>query len=148
MVQSEEQQNVELIALSNQILDLTKRIHELTLEHARAAAVGPLSLPSERMSPGRTRDRSRRGCGQPPIEEGIMSITPDPATRLLDLPSNRIRAGSAQETNEIDTDGRPHEEATAETFLSTARGRVRTGPREDGLRRAGSRERPGEPSPS
>jgi uncharacterized membrane protein len=36
MVQSEERQNVELIALSNQILDLTKRIHELTLAHARA----------------------------------------------------------------------------------------------------------------
>jgi uncharacterized membrane protein len=36
MVQSEEQQNVELIALSNQILDLSKAIHELTL----AAAAG------------------------------------------------------------------------------------------------------------
>ena len=36
MVQSEERQNVELIALSNRILDLTKRIHELTLAHARA----------------------------------------------------------------------------------------------------------------
>jgi uncharacterized membrane protein len=31
MVQSEEQQNVELIGLSNQILDLTKAIHQLTL---------------------------------------------------------------------------------------------------------------------
>jgi Protein of unknown function (DUF1003) len=38
MVQSEEQQNVELIGLSNQILDLTKAIHELTLAHT--AAVG------------------------------------------------------------------------------------------------------------
>jgi uncharacterized membrane protein len=36
MVQSEEQQNVELIGLSNQILDLTKAIHELTLAHTRA----------------------------------------------------------------------------------------------------------------
>jgi uncharacterized membrane protein len=34
MVQSEEQQNVELIGLSNQILDLTKAIHALTLAHA------------------------------------------------------------------------------------------------------------------
>ena len=41
MVQSEEQQNVELIALSNQILDLTKRIHELTLAHARANGGSP-----------------------------------------------------------------------------------------------------------
>jgi hypothetical protein len=39
MVQSEEQQNVDLIGLSNQILDLTKAIHELTLAHT--AAVGP-----------------------------------------------------------------------------------------------------------
>ena len=38
MVQSEEQQNVELIGLSNQILDLTKAIHELTLAHT--ATVG------------------------------------------------------------------------------------------------------------
>jgi uncharacterized membrane protein len=36
MVQSEEQQNVELIELSHQILDLTKAIHELTLAHTRA----------------------------------------------------------------------------------------------------------------
>ncbi|HSJ50693.1 MAG TPA: DUF1003 domain-containing protein [Actinomycetota bacterium] len=36
MVQSEEQQNVELIGLSNQILDLTKAIHELTLAHTAA----------------------------------------------------------------------------------------------------------------
>lgn len=36
MVQSEEQQNVELIGLSNQILDLTKAIHELTLADAMA----------------------------------------------------------------------------------------------------------------
>jgi hypothetical protein len=41
MVQSEEQQNVELIALSNQILDLTKRIHELTLAHERAGGSPP-----------------------------------------------------------------------------------------------------------
>jgi uncharacterized membrane protein len=34
MVQSEEQQNRELIGLSRQILDLTKAIHELTLAHA------------------------------------------------------------------------------------------------------------------
>jgi uncharacterized membrane protein len=33
MVQSEEQQNVELIELSNQILELTKSIHQLTLAH-------------------------------------------------------------------------------------------------------------------
>jgi uncharacterized membrane protein len=33
MVQSEEQQNEELIGLSTQILDLTKAIHELTLAH-------------------------------------------------------------------------------------------------------------------
>jgi hypothetical protein len=33
MVQSEEQQNVELIELSNQILELTKAIHQLTLAH-------------------------------------------------------------------------------------------------------------------
>ena len=33
MVQSEEEQNVELIKLSNQILELTKAIHQLTLAH-------------------------------------------------------------------------------------------------------------------
>jgi uncharacterized membrane protein len=33
MVQSEEQQNVELIELSNRILELTKAIHQLTLAH-------------------------------------------------------------------------------------------------------------------
>jgi len=37
MVQSEEQQNVQLIALSNQILDLTKAIHQLTLAHTTSA---------------------------------------------------------------------------------------------------------------
>jgi uncharacterized membrane protein len=42
MVQSEEQQNVELIGLSNQILDLTKAIHQLTLAHT-AAVGGPPS---------------------------------------------------------------------------------------------------------
>jgi hypothetical protein len=36
VVQSEEQQNEELIGLSNQILDLTKAIHELTLVHTGA----------------------------------------------------------------------------------------------------------------
>jgi uncharacterized membrane protein len=36
MVQSEEQQNEELIGLSNQILDLTRAIHELTKAHATA----------------------------------------------------------------------------------------------------------------
>jgi uncharacterized membrane protein len=36
MVQSEEQQNIELIRLSNQILDLTNAIHKLTLAHAAA----------------------------------------------------------------------------------------------------------------
>jgi len=41
MVQSEGQQNVELIGLSNQILHLTKAIHELTLAHT-AAADGPM----------------------------------------------------------------------------------------------------------
>jgi uncharacterized membrane protein len=41
MVQSEEQQNVELIGLSNQILDLTKAIHELTLAHTGAVGRPP-----------------------------------------------------------------------------------------------------------
>jgi uncharacterized membrane protein len=41
MVQSEERQNVELIGLSNQILDLTKAIHKLTLEHAGAVGRPP-----------------------------------------------------------------------------------------------------------
>jgi uncharacterized membrane protein len=41
MVQSEEQQNVELIGLSNQILDLTKAIHELTLAHTGAVGGPP-----------------------------------------------------------------------------------------------------------
>jgi uncharacterized membrane protein len=36
MVQSEEQQNVELIGLSNQIFDLTKAIPHLTLTHTAA----------------------------------------------------------------------------------------------------------------
>lgn len=40
MVQSEEHQNEELIGLSNQILDLTKAIHELTLAHT-GAVEGP-----------------------------------------------------------------------------------------------------------
>jgi uncharacterized membrane protein len=38
MVQSEEQQNVELIGLSHQILDLTKAIHQLTLAHVGTAS--------------------------------------------------------------------------------------------------------------
>jgi uncharacterized membrane protein len=42
MVQSEEHQNVELIELSNQILDLTKAIHQLTLAHT-ASVDGPTS---------------------------------------------------------------------------------------------------------
>jgi len=41
MVQSEEQQNVELIELSNQILDLTTAIHELTLAHTAAVGAPP-----------------------------------------------------------------------------------------------------------
>jgi uncharacterized membrane protein len=41
MVQSEESQNEELIGLSNQILTLTKAIHELTLAHAGAAGGAP-----------------------------------------------------------------------------------------------------------
>jgi hypothetical protein len=41
MVQSEEQQNEQLIGLSNQILDLTKAIHELTLAHTGAAGRPP-----------------------------------------------------------------------------------------------------------
>jgi uncharacterized membrane protein len=41
MVQSEERQNVELIGLSNQILDLTKAIHELTLAHTGAVGRPP-----------------------------------------------------------------------------------------------------------
>ena len=36
MVKSEEKQNEELIGLSNQILDLTRAIHELTLAHTGA----------------------------------------------------------------------------------------------------------------
>ena len=34
LVQEEEQQNIELLALSHQILDLTRAVHELTLLHA------------------------------------------------------------------------------------------------------------------
>jgi uncharacterized membrane protein len=41
MVQGEEQQNEELISLSNQILDLTKAIHELTRAHTAAANKPP-----------------------------------------------------------------------------------------------------------
>ena len=41
MVQSEEQQNGELIGLSSQILDLTKAIHELTLAHTGAVGRPP-----------------------------------------------------------------------------------------------------------
>jgi uncharacterized membrane protein len=41
MVQSEERQNEELIGLSNQILDLTKAIHEVTLAHTAAAGRQP-----------------------------------------------------------------------------------------------------------
>jgi uncharacterized membrane protein len=37
MVQSEEQQNRELINVSSQILDLTKAIHELTLAHTASS---------------------------------------------------------------------------------------------------------------
>ena len=41
MVQSEEKQNVELIGLSNQILGLTKAIHELTLAHTSTVGAPP-----------------------------------------------------------------------------------------------------------
>jgi uncharacterized membrane protein len=41
MVQSEERQNEELIGLSNQILDLTKAIHELTLAHTATGGRPP-----------------------------------------------------------------------------------------------------------
>ncbi len=41
MVQSEEQQNEQLIGISNQILDLTKAIHELTLAHTGAVGGPP-----------------------------------------------------------------------------------------------------------
>ena len=41
MVQSEEQQNEELISMSSQILDLTKAIHELTLAHTANAGNPP-----------------------------------------------------------------------------------------------------------
>ena len=41
MIQVEEQQNEELIAVSNQILDLTKSIHELTRAHAATSAPTP-----------------------------------------------------------------------------------------------------------
>ena len=40
VVQSEEQQNEQLLALSNKILDLTQAIHELTVAHA-GAGKGP-----------------------------------------------------------------------------------------------------------
>jgi uncharacterized membrane protein len=43
MVQAEEQQNEELIAISRQILDLTKSIHELTRAHTTAGGVPPRS---------------------------------------------------------------------------------------------------------
>lgn len=42
MVQQEEQQNVQLIDLSSQILDVARAIHELTLAHT-AAVAGPPS---------------------------------------------------------------------------------------------------------
>jgi uncharacterized membrane protein len=42
VVQEEEQQNVQLLSLSNQILELTKSIHELTKAHT---AAGPGSPP-------------------------------------------------------------------------------------------------------
>ena len=45
MVQSEERQNEELIGLSNQILDLTKAIHELTKAHAAATPGSPTTAP-------------------------------------------------------------------------------------------------------
>jgi uncharacterized membrane protein len=45
MVQSEEQQNIELLGLSNQILDLTKAIHQLTVAHA-ATVDRPASDPN------------------------------------------------------------------------------------------------------
>ncbi|MGQ0670140.1 MAG: DUF1003 domain-containing protein, partial [Actinomycetota bacterium] len=41
MVQVEEQQNEELIAVSNQILDLTKSRHELTRAHAATSSPTP-----------------------------------------------------------------------------------------------------------
>jgi len=41
MVQSEERQNEELIGLSNQILGLTKAIHELTVVHTGTAGGPP-----------------------------------------------------------------------------------------------------------
>jgi uncharacterized membrane protein len=41
MVQSEEHQNEELIGLSNQILELTKAIHEITLAHTKAGGDPP-----------------------------------------------------------------------------------------------------------
>jgi uncharacterized membrane protein len=45
MVQSEEQQNEELISLSKQILDLTKAIHALTRAHTEASAPSAGSSP-------------------------------------------------------------------------------------------------------
>jgi len=45
MVQSEEQQNVELLGLTNQILDLTKAIHELTKAHTVATPGSPTIEP-------------------------------------------------------------------------------------------------------
>jgi uncharacterized membrane protein len=47
MVQSEEHQNERLLALSNQILDLTKTIHQMTLAHTHHDP-GPTAAPSQR----------------------------------------------------------------------------------------------------
>jgi uncharacterized membrane protein len=44
LVQEEEQQNEQLLGLSNQILQLTRSIHELTLAHTGSG--GPSSSPS------------------------------------------------------------------------------------------------------
>ena len=45
MVQSEERQNERLLALSNEILDLTKTIHEMTFGgHASCLGRGPRSV--------------------------------------------------------------------------------------------------------
>jgi uncharacterized membrane protein len=53
VVQDEERQNETLLRLSNQILELTTRIHELTVAHT--ADAGPKPAPDERPPPAAPR---------------------------------------------------------------------------------------------
>ena len=48
MVRTEEQQNEELLKLSNQILELTKAIHEVTRVHTEASTIPPTTGPSSK----------------------------------------------------------------------------------------------------